>query len=130
VVKTPKELKYSKSHEWVRVEGDVATVGISDYAQDALTDVVFVELPKVGDAAAKGSAFGVVESVKSVSELYAPVSGKIVEVKKGLTDAPEKINDDPYGEGWLIKIKLSKPAELSSLLDSAAYEASVGEDGH
>lgn len=121
----PAELKYSKSHEWVKMEGDVAVIGISDFAQDALGDVVFVNLPGVGDAAAAGDAFGDVESVKAVSDLVSPVSGEIVEVNEALADAPEALNSDPYGS-WIIKV--SGITDTEELLDAAAYEAFCAEE--
>ncbi len=121
----PAELKYSKSHEWVKMEGDVAVVGITDFAQDALGDVVFVNLPGVGDAAAAGDAFGDVESVKAVSDLVSPVSGEIVEVNEALADAPEALNSDPYGS-WIIKV--SGITDTEDLLDAAAYEAFCAEE--
>ena len=121
----PAELKYSKSHEWVKMEGDVAVVGITDFAQDALGDVVFVNLPGVGDAAAAGDAFGDVESVKAVSDLVSPVSGEIVEVNEALADAPEALNSDPYGS-WIIKV--SGITATEELLDAAAYEAFCAEE--
>lgn len=121
----PAELKYSKSHEWVKMEGDVAVIGITDFAQDALGDVVFVNLPGVGDAAAAGDAFGDVESVKAVSDLVSPVSGEIVEVNEALADAPEALNSDPYGS-WIIKV--SGITATEELLDAAAYEAFCAEE--
>ena len=121
----PAELKYSKSHEWVKMEGDVAVIGISDFAQDALGDVVFINLPGVGDAAAAGEAFGDVESVKAVSDLVSPVSGEIVEVNEALADAPEALNSDPYGS-WIIKV--SGITDTEELLDAAAYEAFCAEE--
>ena len=121
----PAELKYSKSHEWVKMEGDVAVIGISDFAQDALGDVVFVNLPGVGDAAEAGEAFGDVESVKAVSDLVSPVSGEIVEVNEALADAPEALNSDPYGS-WIIKV--SGITATEELLDAAAYEAFCAEE--
>ena len=121
----PTDLKYSKSHEWVKMEGDVAVIGISDFAQDALGDVVFVNLPAVGDAVAAGDAFGDVESVKAVSDLVSPVSGEIVEVNEALADAPEVFNSDPYGS-WIIKV--SGVTETEELLDAAAYEAFCAEE--
>jgi glycine cleavage system H protein len=127
VADTPTDLKYAESHEWVRMDGDVATIGITDYAQDALTDVVFVELPSKGDEVTAGETFGVVESVKSVSELYAPVSGIVLEVNDTLVDEPETINDDPYGKGWMLKVKVSHASAVEKLMDAAAYEKSVGE---
>ena len=121
----PAELKYSKSHEWVKMEGDVAVIGITDFAQDALGDVVFVNLPGVGDATAAGDAFGDVESVKAVSDLVSPVSGEIVEVNEALADAPEALNSDPYGS-WIIKV--SGITDTEDLLDAAAYEAFCAEE--
>jgi len=121
----PTDLKYSKSHEWVKMEGDVAVIGISDFAQDALGDVVFINLPGVGDAAAAGDAFGDVESVKAVSDLVSPVSGEIVEVNEALADAPEVFNSDPYGS-WVIKV--SGITDTEELLDAAAYEAFCAEE--
>ena len=121
----PAELKYSKSHEWVKMEGDVAVIGISDFAQDALGDVVFVNLPSVGDAVTAGAAFGDVESVKAVSDLVSPVSGEIVEVNEALADAPEVLNSDPYGS-WIIKV--SGITDTEELLDAAAYEAFCAEE--
>ena len=124
-------LKYSKDHEWVRVEGDVGTVGISDYAQEQLGDVVYVELPEVGRAVAQNEEAAVVESVKAASEVYAPVSGEVVEVNQALEDDPSLVNGDPTGEGWFLKLRLSAPGELDGLMDDAAYAeyvAGLGED--
>jgi glycine cleavage system H protein len=118
----PEELHYSKDHEWVRVEGDVGVVGITDHAQEALGDVVYVELPKAGDDFAAHEAFGSVESVKAVSEIFTPVSGAVTAVNETLQDAPEKVNTDPYGDGWMIKIKLKSAGEVDSLLTAAEYE--------
>ncbi|MER3426550.1 MAG: glycine cleavage system protein H [Pyrinomonas sp.] len=118
----PEDLHYSKDHEWVRVEGDTALIGITDYAQHALGDIVYVELPRVGDSFAAHDAFGSVESVKAVSEVYAPVSGEVVEVNESLQDEPEKVNSDPYGDGWMIRVRLSDPGEVDSLLTAAEYE--------
>jgi len=118
----PESLHYSKDHEWVRVEGDIAVIGITDHAQDQLGDVVYVELPKAGEEFAAHESFGSVESVKAVSEIFTPVSGKVAEANGSLTDAPEKVNADPYGEGWMIKIKMSRPGEVDSLLTAAEYE--------
>ena len=118
----PDDLHYSKDHEWVRVEGNVAVVGITDYAQDSLGDVVYAELPKVGDEVAANEPFGSVESVKAVSEVFSPVSGQIVGVNETLNDAPEKVNTDPYGDGWMIRVQMSKPGEVDSLLTAAEYE--------
>jgi glycine cleavage system H protein len=113
-VSVPEELQYTRSHEWVRREGETATVGITDHAQDELGDVVFVELPEVGAAFDAGEAFGVVESVKAVSDLYAPVGGEVVEVNGALEDTPEKINEDPYGDGWILKLRASGEGDLLS----------------
>lgn len=119
--KTPADLKYAKSDEWVRVEGDTATLGISDYAQDALNDIVYVELPAVGTSVAKGDSFGSVESVKAASDLYSPVSGTVTEVNSGLEDNPELINADPFGKGWIVKLKLDGSADTADLMDADAY---------
>ncbi|MBI5070328.1 MAG: glycine cleavage system protein GcvH [Deltaproteobacteria bacterium] len=124
----PDDLQYTRDHEWCRVQGKRATVGITDHAQDALGDIVYLELPAVGDEVKKGEAFGVVESTKAVSDLFAPVSGKVVEVNSPLADAPEAINEDPYEEGWMIQIEMSDPKELSDLLAKAAYQKFVEED--
>ncbi len=124
----PEDLKFSKEHEWVLVEGGVATVGITDYAQDQLGDIVFVELPAVGDKVSKEDAFGVVESVKAVSDIYAPVSGKVVEVNDDLPENPEMLNEDPYGDGWIIKIEMSDPEEIQDLMTAAEYEEYVAEE--
>jgi glycine cleavage system H protein len=118
----PEDLHYSKDHEWVRVDGDVATVGITDYAQNSLGDVVYVELPKAGEKFSANESFGSVESVKAVSEVFSPVSGEIAESHDALADDPEKVNTDPYGEGWMIRIKMSNPGEVDSLLTAAEYE--------
>jgi len=121
----PTDLKYTEDHEWVKIEDDLATMGITDYAQEQLGGLVYVNLPSVGDALTAGDAFGEVESVKSVSELLAPLSGTVSAVNVGLEDAPETLNSDPYDTGWIIKITLSDPAEAAVLMDSAAYEASL-----
>ena len=118
----PEDLHYSKDHEWVRVEGDVGTVGITDHAQDSLGDVVFVELPRVGDRFEAHESFGNVESVKAVSELYCPVSGEVTEVNESLQDEPEKVNTDPYGAGWMIKLRLNDRGEVDKLMNAAEYE--------
>jgi len=123
----PADLRYTKEHEWVRVEGDVATVGITDHAADQLGDIVFVELPAVGRTVEQFAAFGVVESVKAVSDLFAPLGGEVLEANEALAGAPESVNSDPYGAGWMIRIRLADPAQLDSLLDPAAYEALVAE---
>ena len=119
-------VKYTEDHEWVRVEGGVATVGITDHAQEQLGDVVFVELPDTGQTVARGDASGVVESVKAASEIYAPVSGEIVEVNQALVDTPGVVNSDTTGAGWFYKIKFSDPSELDGLIDEAAYKSHVG----
>jgi len=118
----PDDLHYSKDHEWVRVEGNVAVVGITDYAQDSLGDVVYVELPKPGDTFAANESFGSVESVKAVSEVFCPVSGEIAGVNESLNDSPEKVNEDSYGEGWMIRVTMSNPGEVDSMLTAAEYE--------
>src|SRR5882672_8495408 len=118
----PDDLHYSKDHEWVRVDGNVAIVGITDYAQDSLGDVVYVELPKAGDEFAANEPFGSVESVKAVSEVFSPVSGEIVGTNEALADAPEKVNTDPYGDGWMIRVQMSNAGEVDSLLTAAEYE--------
>ena len=123
----PSDYRYTKEHEWVRVEGDVATVGITDYAQHELGDVVYVELPKLGAKLNAGQSFGTVESVKAVSDIYAPVSGEVAEINSSLADAPETINKDPHGKAWLIRLKISNSAELSKLMNSAAYEAFISD---
>jgi len=118
----PDNLSYSKDHEWVRVEGDTAVIGITDHAQEQLGDVVYVELPKPGESFSAHESFGSVESVKAVSEIFTPVSGEIAELNESLNDEPEKVNKDPYGEGWMIKMKMSAPGEVDSLLTAAEYE--------
>ena len=123
----PSELKYHKEHEWVRLEGDVAVVGISHFAQDQLGEVVYVDLPAEGDEVVADETFGEIESVKSVSELYAPVSGEIVSVNDALADTPEVVNADPYGEGWMIKVRLSDASEFDALMAADEYEAFVSE---
>ena len=122
---TPTDLKYATSHEWARLDGDIITVGITDHAQEALGDLVFVELPEVGDSVNAGDEAGVVESVKAASDIYAPVSGEVVEVNPALEDTPELINSDPYGEGWMYKIKVSEIAELDDMLSADEYDAQV-----
>jgi len=125
----PANFRYTKEHEWIDVKGGVATVGITDYAQHELGDVVFVELPKVGAKVEKGKSFGTVESVKAVSEIYAPASGEVVEANADLQNTPEKINTDPHGAAWLIKIRLANPADLNGLMDAAAYKAYIEAKG-
>jgi glycine cleavage system H protein len=123
----PADLKYSKEHEWVRVDGNRAYVGITHFAQDELGDIVFVELPDVGTDVKANETFGTVESVKTVSDLFAPVSGKVVEVNQQLADSPELVNNSPYDEGWMIVVEMSNPAELDDLLDASGYEAFISE---
>ena len=125
---TPEDLNYTKDHEWVRVKGDEATVGITDHAQNQLGDVVYVELPKVGDKFEASESFGSVESVKAVSEIYMPVSGAVIEVNNSLNDAPEHVNEDPYGEGWMIRIRIDNPAQVDALLTSIEYEDYIKEE--
>jgi glycine cleavage system H protein len=128
---TPSNLKYTKSHEWVRRESDgTITVGITDHAQDLMGDLVYVELPEAGRKLAAGKEVAVVESVKAASDVYAPVSGEITAANAALADAPETINKDPYGEGWMFKIRPSSPAEFNALLDAAAYDAQVAAEKH
>jgi len=122
----PEGLYYSKDHEWLRVEGETGTVGITDHAQHSLGDVVYVELPKAGETFAAHDTFGSVESVKAVSELFLPVAGEITEVNESLADEPEKVNSDPYGDGWMLRVKLSNRGEVDSLLSAAEYEDYVG----
>ena len=117
----PDDLRYSKEHEWVRADGTRATIGITSFAADELGDIVFVEVPEVGTALKQFQTFGVVESVKAVSDLYSPLSGEVVEVNEELRDGPELLNSDPFGEGWIAKVELSDPAELDALMDAAAY---------
>ena len=123
----PTDYRYTKEHEWIKVTGATGTIGITDYAQHELGDVVFVELPSVGAKITTGQVFGSVESVKAVSEIFAPVSGEVTEANVALSDTPETLNNDPHGAGWLIKIKLANAAEVSSLMDAAAYQAFVSE---
>ena len=122
----PEGLYYSKDHEWLRVEGETGTVGITDHAQQSLGDVVYVELPKTGETFAAHDTFGSVESVKAVSELFLPVAGEVTEVNESLSDEPEKVNTDPYGEGWMLRVKLSNRGEVDSLLSAAEYEDYIG----
>jgi glycine cleavage system H protein len=125
VVAVPGDLKYTKSHEWVRVDGDVATIGITDHAQSELGDVVFVDLPTPGRMLSASDSFGTVESVKTVSDLYSPVGGEVIEVNETLGARPEQVNEAPYESGWLVKVRMSDPSEADALLDSAGYEASL-----
>ena len=123
----PEELRYTKEHEWIRVEGDSVVIGVTDYAQNALTDVVWVELPEMGAVVGSMDTFASVESVKSVSEIYAPISGEVIEINGSLEDSPELINEDPYGEGWICKISISDNSELASLLDGTTYRGLIEE---
>lgn len=122
----PENYRYSKEHEWVRLEGDIGTVGITFHAQKELGDIVYADLPKPGTLVERGKAMGSVESVKAVSEIYSPVSGEVVEVNETLAAAPEKLNQDPHGEAWLVKIKVSAPSEIDALLSAADYQSYVG----
>jgi len=123
----PEELRYTKEHEWIRVEGDSVVIGVTDYAQNALTDVVWVELPEMGAVVGSMDSFASVESVKSVSEIYAPISGEVLEINDVLEDSPELINEDPYGEGWICKMSISDNSELASLLDGTTYRGLIEE---
>jgi len=124
----PSDLKYHKEHEWVRVEGDVAVIGISHFAQDQLGEVVYVDLPTEGDEVTADETFGEIESVKSVSELYSPVTGEIVEVNGALDDAPETVNEEPYGEGWMLKVRMADPSELDALMSAEDYETLIQDE--
>ena len=127
----PQDLHYTKQHEWVRLSDDVGVVGITDYAQQELGDIVYVDLPRVGAKVEQGKAMGSVESVKAVSDIYCPVSGEVMEINDALATAPEKLNESPHGDGWLVKIRLSVPAEIQGLLSAADYEKYVAEEtGH
>jgi len=125
---TPEDLSYTKDHEWVRVKGDLATVGITDHAQKQLGDVVYVELPKVGDKFETTEPFGSVESVKAVSEIYMPVTSSVVEVNESLNDSPEQVNEDPYGDGWMVVVRMENPAQVDGLLSAAEYEDYIKEE--
>src|SRR5215510_323191 len=127
-MEVPKELRYSREHEWVAVEENIATIGITDYAQEQLGDVVYVELPAVGTLVTKDEAFGVVESVKAVSDIYAPVSGTITEVNVSLPESPETVNENPYGDAWMIRVEMSDPGELDDLMTAAQYKKFVTEE--
>jgi glycine cleavage system H protein len=122
----PEDVKYTKDHEWLRISGDTGTVGITDYAQGELGDVVFVELPPVGTALTAGKMFGTIEAVKAVSDLYAPVSGEVVEINPLLEKSPETVNKDPYSQGWMVKVKLTNPSEAAALMDVAKYRELIG----
>lgn len=123
----PDDLKYTKDHEWVRIDGNTITVGITDHAQEQLGDIVYAELPEEGESVSKEEAFGVLESVKAVSDCYAPVSGKVLEINNVLTENPETVNEDPYGDGWMVKIEASNPSELEGLMDKNGYAAFLKE---
>lgn len=123
----PPNLKYTKDHEWISVEGDTGTIGITEYAQGELGDVVFVELPAVGTKISQGKTFGTIEAVKAVSDLYVPLSGEVTDVNKKVQETPEVVNKDPYGDGWMIKVKIANAGEVSSLLDAEAYRKLIGQ---
>ena len=123
----PKELRYSEEHEWATVDENIATIGITDYAQEQLGDIVYIELPETGTQVTKGDKFGVVESVKAVSDLYSPVTGTVVTVNTGLPNTPETINEEPYGDGWMIRVEMSNPEELDDLMTAAEYEKFIEE---
>jgi glycine cleavage system H protein len=122
----PDNLKYTRDHEWIRIEGETGTIGITEYAQGELGDVVFVELPPVGKSVKKHETFGTIEAVKAVSDLYAPMSGSVTDVNTAVSASPESVNKDPYGKGWMVKVKLSNPGEAAELLDAAAYRSLIG----
>ncbi|PWU12554.1 MAG: glycine cleavage system protein H [Terriglobia bacterium] len=122
----PENLRYTKEHEWIRVEGDIGAIGVTDHAQQELGDIVYVDLPKPGTQVEQGKTMGSVESVKAVSDIYAPVSGEVLEVNGALAEAPEKLNQDPHGEAWLVKIRLSAPSEIDKLLSAADYQNYIG----
>jgi len=125
----PENLVYSSEHEWCRVEGDMVVIGITDFAQGELGDVVFIELPDTGSSTVTGEEFGTIEAVKAVAELYAPLNGEVMEINDAVVDSPELVNEDPYGNGWMIKIRMSDPTELNELLSAEAYGELVGEGG-
>jgi glycine cleavage system H protein len=127
-MEAPPGLRYSKEHEWVAAEETVATVGITDHAQEQLGEIVYIELPSVGEKVSKDDPFGVVESVKAVSDIYAPVSGTVLEVNEDLAESPEVVNEDPYGDGWLIKVRVSDPADLDDLMDNEEYEQMIARE--
>jgi glycine cleavage system H protein len=122
----PQDLKFTQDHEWIRIEGDFAFVGVTDYAQSNLGDIVFLEIETVGESLAKGDAFGNIEAVKAVEELYMPISGEVLEINPVLETSPEVVNKDPYGEGWMVKIKVTDPSEFATLLDAEAYAKLIG----
>ncbi len=126
----PSDLKYAKTHEWLKIDGDIATIGITDFAQGELSDIVYVEITAVGKTIKRGEPIGTIEAVKAVSDLYSPISGQVLEANEGLKDSPAAVNKDPYGAGWMAKIKISDPAELHNLLDSAAYAELARKSAH
>jgi len=126
----PSDLKYAKTHEWLKIDGDIATIGITDFAQGELSDIVYVEITAVGKTIKRGEPIGTIEAVKAVSDLYSPISGQVLEANEGLKDSPAAVNKDPYGAGWMAKIKISDPAELNNLLDSAAYAELARKSAH
>jgi glycine cleavage system H protein len=128
MVQVEQGLRYTRTHEWARIEGDVATVGVTDYAQSELGDITYLELPQPGTRVKQGEPMGVIESVKAASDIYSPVSGEVIEANQGVVEAPEKVNQSPYGEAWLVKIRLSDPSEVESLMDAAAYEQFLVEE--
>lgn len=123
---TPEKLKYTKDHEWIKIDGDVITVGITDFAQSELGDIVYVEVESVDETLDKDEVFGTVEAVKTVSDLFIPVDGEVIEFNESLEDEPEKVNEDPYGEGWMIKVKVNDQSQLDDLMDAEAYKAHIG----
>jgi glycine cleavage system H protein len=127
-MEAPPGLRYSKEHEWVAAEETVAAIGITDHAQEQLGEIVYIELPSVGEKVSKDDPFGVVESVKAVSDIYAPVSGTVLEVNEDLAESPEVVNEDPYGDGWLIKVRVSDPADLDDLMDNEEYEQMIARE--
>ncbi|HYI24384.1 MAG TPA: glycine cleavage system protein GcvH [Thermomicrobiales bacterium] len=126
----PQDLKYTKTHEWVRIEGDVATIGLTDFAQEQLGDITYLELPDAGDNVSSGEPFGVVESVKAASDVYSPFDGEVVERNEGAVDGPEVINSSPYDGAWLIKVRVSDPAQVEALMDPTTYDSYAGEAAH
>lgn len=128
MVQVEQGLRYTRTHEWARIEGDVATVGVTDYAQSELGDITYLELPQPGTQVKQGEPMGVIESVKAASDIYSPVSGEVIEANQGVVEAPEKVNQSPYGEAWLVKIRLSDPSEVENLMDAAAYEQFLVEE--
>lgn len=128
MVQVEQGLRYTRTHEWVRIEGDVATVGVTDYAQSELGDITYLELPQPGTQVKQGEPMGVIESVKAASDIYSPVSGEVIEANQAVVEAPGKVNQSPYGDAWLVKIRLSDPSELENLMDAAAYEQFLAEE--